>query len=281
MPSQAQILNGRTLAAKYVLEAKREILRLREPLTLATVRVGESQDAVLYAKALHRLLNELSIKHADRVYPRTIPEKALIREIQKLNRNSRVTGILVYSPLPAPIRPAVILNSIDILKDVEGRRVINGGTSRIVSPTANAVLRLIEAAARSVEGRDAVIVGHSDLVGKQAAILLLDRHATVTICHAKTKDVKARVEKADIVVAAAGRPHLIKGRWIKKGAVVIDVGENIVGGKLVGDVEFETAKARASFISPVPGGVGPLTNIMLIKNLIRLHGLQTEKNGNP
>ncbi|MBI4433104.1 MAG: bifunctional 5,10-methylenetetrahydrofolate dehydrogenase/5,10-methenyltetrahydrofolate cyclohydrolase [Candidatus Omnitrophica bacterium] len=277
MPGPAQILNGREIAAKYIQEAKREIARLRKPMTLATVQVGQSRDVVVYARALQRLLAELTIKHVGKVYSHTIKETALMREIQKLNKNPRVTGIMVYSPLPSTLQGGTILNAIDVIKDVEGRRVINGGTSRIVSPTANAVARLIEETGVAVEGHDAVIVGHSDLVGKQTAILLLDKHATVTICHIKTKNTKERIEKADIVVAAAGKPGLIKGDWIKPGAIVIDVGENIVDGKIIGDVEFETAKTRAAFISPVPGGVGPLTNVMLIKNLLRLHAMQAGK----
>ena len=171
------------------------------------------------------------------------------------------------------------MNAIDILKDAEGRRLLHGLAERVISPTAAAAIALVEETGVEVSGKEAVVIGRSDVVGKPAAILLIEKGATVTVCNSKTKDLRKFVENADILIATAGKPELIKGEWIKPGAVVVDVGENIVNGRLVGDVEFETAKSRAAYLSPVPGGVGPLTNVMLIKNLITLQQLRENRHG--
>jgi len=277
------ILNGIPIAKKHLEIAARNILRIQKEggtVTLATVQVGEAKDALLYFVSLEKLLQKLGIRHIARVFPEEITEANVFKEILELNSDSATTGIMVFAPLPVHLDSTALLSAVDILKDAEGRRVIHGIGDRVVSPTANAVLTLLEETGCEIAGKEAVVVGHSDLVGKPTSILLLDKLATVTVCHTKTKNLRAHVEEADIVVAAAGKPHLIKGEWIKPGAVVIDVGENELNGKLVGDVDFETAKMRASFISPVPGGVGPVTNVMLIKNLISLYELQKRANGN-
>jgi methylenetetrahydrofolate dehydrogenase (NADP+)/methenyltetrahydrofolate cyclohydrolase len=276
-------LNGRLIAEKALQEAAKVVAHLRKTgqiLALGTVQVGDSKDVLLYARSVQSLLEKLKIDYVPKIFPANISERDLTRQILKLNADPEVTGIMVFSPLPAHINAVSILNAIDLLKDIEGRRVLHGIGDRVLSPTASAVLALLKETDIEIEGKEAVVVGHSDVVGKPIAILLLDKLATVTVCHAGTRDLRGHVERADILVAAAGKPHLIHGAWIKPGAVVIDVGENVVNGKLVGDVEFEIASQKASYISPVPGGVGPVTNVMLIKNLITLHKLRELSNGN-
>lgn len=282
MTKPGAILDGRKIAAKALAQAAKKIELLKKSgaiLTLATVQAGGAKDAALYSQSLDKLLKKVGIEHIPSVSGQTISEPALCGKIAALNEDPMVTGIMVFAPLPKHLNAATVLGSIDQLKDVEGRTFMKSHFG-VFSPTANAVMSLLETSGVNPAGKEAVVIGHSDLVGKPTAILLLDRMATVTVCHAKTAALKEKVEKADIVVAAAGKPELVKGGWIKPGAVVIDVGENSVNGELVGDVEFEKAKKRASFISPVPGGVGPLTNVMLIQNLLRLYSLRNLKNGN-
>ena len=248
-------------------------------MTLATVQVGASKDTELYFKYLEGLLGQIGIKLAAHSFTASAKEEEVIAEIVRLNRDPQVTGIMIFSPLPKTINAANLFDNIAMSKDVEGRTFMKSHFG-VISPTANAVLTLLEATHCDIAGKEAVVVGHSDLVGKPTAILLMDKLATVTVCHVKTKDLAEHVRHADIVVAAVGKAHVVKGEWIKPGAIVIDVGENVVDGKLVGDVEFETAKKNAAFISPVPGGVGPVTNVMLIKNLILLNQLKARRNGN-
>lgn len=283
MTRAAHVLNGNEVAAKWLKSVTHDIEKRREAgvsLALATVRVGHSKDAELYAASIDRLLAKVGVHHIPSVSPEKITEDDLTAKILALDEDPTVSGILVFSPLPAHIRQAAALNAVSLEKDVEGRRAFTGFGDRIVSPTANAVLALLEETGEEIAGKEAVVIGHSDVVGKPVSILLLDKMATVTVCHVKTRDLRAHVEKADIVVAAAGKPHLVKGAWIKPGALVIDVGENIVAGKLVGDVEFDAARERAAHISPVPGGVGPVTNVMLIRNLLKLDRLRNGLNGN-
>lgn len=278
----AKLIEGRPLAARYLELAARQIAQTKKTgggcLSLATVQVGHAKDAVLYSDHLGRLLKKMGIAWRPNVFPENESERTVIQKIRELNNDAEITGILVFSPLPAHFNAVKILNNLHVLKDVEGRLFLKSHFG-VVSPTANAVLTLIESKTRTLAGQEAVVVGHSDLVGKPTAVLLTDKMATVTVCHAKTRNLEAHVSKADILVAAVGKPEVIKGRWIKKGAIVIDVGENVVNGRLVGDVEFETAKKHASYISPVPGGVGPVTNVMLIKNLLALQKMKDSLNG--
>ncbi len=269
----AALLNGRDIAQAKMKEVLHAVEKLGEPLILGTVQVGESKDSTLYAKSLESLLGKLKISILSRKFDAKISEKDLYREILDLQEQDNLTGVLLFAPFPAHIQTHSILNAVDPIKDAEGRTFLKSHYG-ISSPTASAVMALIKESKVEMAGKEAVVVGHSDVVGKPAAILLMDELATVTVCHIKTKDLQEKVKKADIVVAAAGKAHLIKGEWIKPGAVVIDVGENVLNGKLVGDVEFEEAAKRAAFISPVPGGVGPVTNVMLAVNLLKLHKLQ-------
>jgi methylenetetrahydrofolate dehydrogenase (NADP+)/methenyltetrahydrofolate cyclohydrolase len=269
----AIILNGKELSEQQLSLALRELESLKKTLPLATIRIGDAPDSKIYETYLEKMLGKIGIRLRSIHLGVSVAEKKVISEISRLNRDRRITGVLVFAPLPKHISHANVFENLNPLKDVEGRTFLKSHFG-VYSPTANAVMTLLDATGKDLLGLEAVVIGHSDVVGKPTAVLLMDRHATVTVCQKETRDLKSHVKRADILVSAAGKAHLIKGDWIKKGAIVIDVGENMLDGKIVGDVDFEKAKTRASFISPVPGGVGPVTNITLIKNLIRLHKRQ-------
>ncbi len=282
MAKTSSILNGKLIAEKMLAVMAKKIDLLKKTgaiISLATVRVGDAKDTMLYFETIERLLKKVGVEHVPSVSPKNISEADLCKKILALNREPTITGIMIFSPLPAALDASVILSAVDQFKDVEGRTFMKSHFG-VFSPTANAVMALIRESGIEIAGKEAVVIGHSDLVGKPAAILLLDELATVTVCHAKTVNLKQKIQAADIVVAAAGKPNLVKGEWIKPGALVIDVGENFLNGKLVGDVEFDEAKKRAAMISPVPGGVGPLTNVILIQNLLKIHSLRNLRNGN-
>ena len=279
MTAGAQLLNGTQVAHQHLDAARQKIASLKaKGITLATVMMGQPKDAMAYSKYLTGLLGKIGIRLIHRDFPADITEKKVLAEIEKLNRDRKITGIMIFSPIPAHINPTNVFDQIDMLKDAEGRTFLKSHLG-VFSPTARAVITLLEATGVDFAGKEAIVVGSSDLVGKPAAVLLSDLFATVTLCHIKTRSLSEHVRRADIVVAAAGKPELVKGDWLKPGAIVIDVGENFQDGKIVGDVEFEAARAKAAFITPVPGGVGPVTNVMLIENLIRLYQLQRGRRG--
>lgn len=274
----AVVLNGREIAQKYLERLKADIddMRRRRDLpTLATVEVGEESDNQHYSKAIQTIADKLGIVRLALTYPADITQNDLVEEIADLNQDHKISGILLFSPLPPALQLGAVLDAIDAHKDVEGRiRKSMPGTTfekMVAPPTALAAVTLVLETGVELTGREAVVIGRSDVVGKPAAMMLLMHDATVTICHSRTKNLEAHVKQADIVIAAAGKPEMVKGDWIKPGAVVIDVGDNTVNGRLIGDVEFGAACLRAGHISPVPGGVGPLTNVMLMRNLINLH----------
>ena len=254
-------------------------------LSLATIQVGDSLDVQLYAKHLSKILVRFGIRHIEKTFPAQTPSDRLLKEVGQIYQDPTLTGTLIFSPLP-PNAPTVnLFIDMPVTKDVEGRTFLKRNPFGVFSPTAKASMALLRHLERhpenkfSITGKHAVMVGHSDLVGKPTALLLSDAGATVTVCHKDTKNIKKYVGDADILVVAVGKPNLIPGGWIKRGSVVIDVGENVVDGKVVGDVNFDEAIKRAAFISPVPGGVGPLTNLMLIENLLTLHEFKGRLNG--
>jgi methylenetetrahydrofolate dehydrogenase (NADP+)/methenyltetrahydrofolate cyclohydrolase len=267
MTHSAQILDGRELAKKYLEALKADIQRIGAPLTLATVRVGGAEDARLYSKAIDTFLAKAGIRHAKAELAESASEAQVISEIQKLNADTSVNGIMIFSPLPKALNAPNIRRAVSSGKDVEGWnvRVARANGTLVAPPTAEAVMALIREACKGLEGKEAVVVGRSDTVGLPVSILLTKERVTVSTCNSKTPDLRSYVGRGDIVVAAAGQPGLIKGAWIKPGAVVIDVGEP------AGDVEFEEARKRAAFITPVPGGVGPVTNVMLARNVVDLY----------
>ena len=249
---------------------------------LAVVLVGERKDSATYVRMKKQAAKECGIVSLEASVPENITQDELIQVVRKFNEDPNCNGILVQLPLPKHINEEVILNEISIEKDVDGFHPLNigklsmkGRKPLFVPCTPKGCIELLDRMGVQIEGKNAVVVGRSNIVGIPVAMLLLHRNATVTICHSKTQDIAEKVKAADIVVAALGSAEFIKGSWIKQGAVVIDVGTNPVkddskktGSKLVGDVEFEEAKKNAAMITPVPGGVGPMTVAMLMKNCV-------------
>ena len=282
----AKLLEGKPIAEKIKSELKDEIENLKNKFkvtpTLATIQVGENPQAAIYLKSQKRLAKELNVEFQEHLLANSTTEGELIDYIAKLNRDKNVTGILLQLPLPAQINSKDIPIHINPLKDVEGMHPENVGQAlfgkmRIGSCTALAVMELIKSTGIDLYGKEAVIVGHSEIVGKPVSLLLLDKFATTTTCHIATGQrgyLPTHVKRAEILVVAVGKPGIIQGEWIQEGAIVIDVGINRVGDKIVGDVEFDKAFEKAGFITPVPGGVGPVTVMMLMRNLIEAAKLQ-------
>jgi methylenetetrahydrofolate dehydrogenase (NADP+)/methenyltetrahydrofolate cyclohydrolase len=276
-PTTATILDGKALAARVRAGLATEAVRLAaRGVTpgLAVVLVGEDPASQVYVRNKTKACHECAFRTFDHKLPATTTESDLLALVARLNADPEVDGILVQLPLPAAIDARRVLLSVDPRKDVDGFHPDNlgrllMGQPRFVACTPFGVMKLIEEARFSLAGAEAVIVGRSNIVGKPMAALLISADATVTVCHSKTRDLPGVVRRADLVIAAVGRAEMIKGDWIKPGAVVIDVGMNRgADGKLVGDVDFAAAARRASAITPVPGGVGPMTIAMLLANTL-------------
>jgi methylenetetrahydrofolate dehydrogenase (NADP+)/methenyltetrahydrofolate cyclohydrolase len=271
----AQIIDGKALAKQVRREVKVRSTELQERGVqpgLAVVLVGDDPASAVYVKGKTRACKRTGIAHFDHKLPATTTQTELLELVESLNADPAVHGILVQLPLPAQIDEATIIRAITPCKDVDGFHPVSMGNlmtgSATFAPcTPLGVMRMLQHTETPLQGAEAVIVGRSNIVGKPMAMLLLEQHATVTLCHSRTRDLGEVVSRADVVVAAVGVAELIKGAWIKPGATVIDVGINRgADDKLVGDVEFEAAAERARAISPVPGGVGPMTIALLMQN---------------
>jgi methylenetetrahydrofolate dehydrogenase (NADP+)/methenyltetrahydrofolate cyclohydrolase len=273
----AKIIDGKALAARLrgamADEVKQLVARGVRP-GLAVVLVGEDPASQIYVRNKTKALAEAGFACFDHHLPTETGEDKLLGLVRDLNADRAVDGILVQLPLPKHIDSKRVLLAIDPAKDVDGFHPENLGRLLIGEPrftacTPYGIMKLIEEAGTTVRGANAVVVGRSNIVGKPVAVLLTNADATVTVCHSKTRDLPAVIASADILVAAIGRPEMIRGSWIKLGATVIDVGTNrLPTGKLVGDVEFAAAVERAGAITPVPGGVGPMTITMLLANTL-------------
>lgn len=276
----AKLLEGKGLAEKIKSSLIHEIENMRGqnlPVpVLASVQVGRNAAADSYVGSQKRTASALGIEFQSHELNENIGEEELIEFINGLNADAKVNGIIIQMPLPKHIDYKKICQYILPCKDVEGVNACNLGRiifgKMVVVPcTAQAVMKLLETSGVELRGKEVVVVGHSEIVGKPVALLLLEKLATVTVCHIATSEankLKEHVSRAEVLIVAVGKPGIIKGEWIKEGAIVIDVGINRVNGRILGDVEFKEASRRASFITPVPGGVGPLTVIMLMRNLI-------------
>lgn len=277
------LLEGRPIAERIKNEIRDAITKINRPVVLASVHAGENGGADAYVKSQQKTAKELGIIYQLHRLSGSVSEREIIECIRTLNADDSVNGIIIQMPLPSHIDYTKISAYIVPGKDVEGMCPENigkllYGAPVVVPCTAAAVMEIIKSGGIDLYGKETVIVGHSEIVGKPLALLLLEEFATVTVCHigtSKAGKLEEHVKKAEVLIVAAGHAGLIKGEWIKDGAVVIDVGINKEKGKIVGDVEFETASQRASWITPVPGGVGPLTVTMLMRNLISL--VNTEK----
>jgi methylenetetrahydrofolate dehydrogenase (NADP+)/methenyltetrahydrofolate cyclohydrolase len=269
------LIDGKIVSAKVRAEVAAEVKSLRENgvvPALAVVLVGEDPASHVYVRNKTKACSEVGIEVFDHKLPASTNESELLRLVGELNRDPRVDGILVQFPVPAHIDANRVQEAISPDKDVDGLHPVSigrlwAGRPGFVPCTPLGVMRLLAEAETPLGGADAVVLGRSNLVGKPMAALLQQANCTVTMCHSKTKDLPGVVRRADIVVAAIGRAEMVKGDWIKQGATVIDVGMNRnAQGKLCGDVEFSTAESRARAITPVPGGVGPMTIALLLSN---------------
>jgi methylenetetrahydrofolate dehydrogenase (NADP+)/methenyltetrahydrofolate cyclohydrolase len=275
----ALIIDGKAAAREVQKHIKEEVegLERRWGITpgLAVVLVGNDPGSQLYVKNKERACKEVGIQSNEHFLPATISEKELLSLIHQLNRDKSVNGILVQLPLPAHIRAERILEAVSPHKDVDGFHPVNQGTLLLGGDgfkpcTPMGIMKLLETVGCDPKGKNAVVIGRSNIVGKPVALMLLAKHATVTICHSRTANLRDETGRGDILIVAIGKAGLVRGDWIKPGAVVIDVGVNrLPSGKLTGDVEFESAKERASAITPVPGGVGPMTICMLLYNTLK------------
>ena len=277
----ATIIDGKAVAARIRADVAREVARFAAergtPPGLATVLVGDDPASRIYVTGKHRACKEVGIASVGRELPADTSEEELLGVIRELNGDEAVSGIIVQLPLPAHIDAARATSAVDPAKDVDGLTPTNAGLlvlgrDGLVSATPSGVMELLHTYDTPLEGAHAVVVGRSDLVGKPVASLLLAENATVTICHSRTRDLAAACRSADVLVAAVGRPHLVTGDMVREGATVIDVGMNRTDDGLVGDVDFEAAARHARAITPVPGGVGPMTIAMLLRNTLKAAG---------
>lgn len=272
----AQLLDGKTVAKLENEKTRQRIEDLcHRGITpgLATVLVGQDPASHTYVASKRKTCKKLGIASYDYDLPAETSQAALLELLARLNGDFRVHGILVQLPLPGHLDERRIVAAVDPAKDVDGFHpenigLLSLGRPRFVPCTTLGILCLLEHAGLDVTGLDAVVAGRSNIVGKPTAMVLTARHATVTVCHTRTRDLEGVVRRSGLVVAAIGRPGAIRGDWIAPGAIVIDVGTNRVGEKLVGDVEFAPAAERAAWITPVPGGVGPMTIAMLMRNTV-------------
>lgn len=271
------IIDGKAIAEQIRQTIAADVSALKVQGTtpgLAVVLVGEDPASRVYVSMKEKACAQAGIFSDEHKLPDSTSEAELLRLIDQLNRDSRIDGILVQLPLPKQIDESKVLEAISPKKDVDGFHPYNVGRLATGNPlfrpcTPYGVMKMLEHTGVDLKGKEVVVVGRSNIVGKPVALMCLAEHATVTICHSRTRDLAEQVARADVVIAAVGQPEMIKGDWIKPGAVVIDVGVNRVGEKkLVGDVEFAAAKERAGAITPVPGGVGPMTITMLLYNTV-------------
>jgi methylenetetrahydrofolate dehydrogenase (NADP+)/methenyltetrahydrofolate cyclohydrolase len=285
----AQIIDGKAIARKIRREiaAEVDLLAARGVRPgLAVILVGENPASKVYVSMKEKACRDVGIFSDEYILPADTGEAEILALIAKLNGDERIHGILVQLPLPKQMDDARILEAISPDKDVDGFHPFNMGRLIIGRPvfqpcTPYGIMVLLKEAGIELKGKEVVIVGRSNIVGKPVAFMCLQQHATVTICHTRTVDLPAKIGAADVLIVAAGKPEVVRGEWIKEGAVVIDVGVNrLADNKLVGDVEFETAARRASHITPVPGGVGPMTITMLLRNTLQSAQMWLEKTQN-
>jgi len=277
MMPQARILDGKAMAARLREEVARSVAALAQKgvtIGLHVVMVGSDEGSSVYVRGKARACEQVGIRGVTHNLPGDTSQAELMALVMQLNADPEVDGILVQMPLPSHMDAAAITEAIDPARDVDGFHPLNlgrllSGRPGLVPCTPTGIMRLIDDTGVDLKGKRALVVGRSLIVGKPVSILLMQRHATVTIAHSRTVDLADRVSEAEVLVAAIGRPEMIRGEWIRPGAIVIDVGMNRINGHLCGDVAFETAAARAAFLTPVPGGVGPMTIACLLQNTLQ------------
>ncbi|MEM8882963.1 MAG: bifunctional 5,10-methylenetetrahydrofolate dehydrogenase/5,10-methenyltetrahydrofolate cyclohydrolase [Planctomycetota bacterium] len=283
----AEIIDGKQIAADVRAEVAQGVAALKEKTGvvagLATVLVGSDPASHKYVSMKRKACAEAGIESFHHELPDDSSEDAVLGLVRDLGADSRVHGILVQLPLPSQCSEKTVLDAVPMEKDVDGFHPLNigklamkGRDPEFMPCTPHGCMVLLERSGTEVSGANAVVLGRSNIVGMPAALMLIERNATVTVCHSRTKDIAAVCREADILIAAIGRAHFVKGDWIKPGATIIDVGTNVIddasrksGKRLVGDVDYEAASAVAGKITPVPGGVGPMTIAMLLSNTLR------------
>ena len=274
----AKIIDGKLVSASIREKIKEKTKAIKDKYSivpgLAAVLVGEDPASQIYVRNKRKSCEDVGIYSEEHKLPESTTQDELLELINKLNNDKKINGILVQLPLPKHIDDSLILNSVSSEKDVDGFHPINAGylfegKPQFIPCTPHGIIKMLEFYDIDIEGKNAVVLGRSNIVGKPAAILLLQKNATVTICHSRTKNLEDVLKEADIIVAAIGRAHFVKKEMVKEGAIVIDVGINRLDtGKLAGDVDFEAVKKISGFITPVPGGVGPMTITMLLWNTL-------------
>jgi methylenetetrahydrofolate dehydrogenase (NADP+) / methenyltetrahydrofolate cyclohydrolase len=288
--SGARLLEGAPIANEIRTAVAEDVATFTaangRPPGLAVIIVGRDAPSTVYLEQILRGCNRAGI-HAEFVeLEGEATEASVAATIRAVNADPTVDGLIVQMPLPPSIRLRTVIDAIDPDKDIDGIHPLNAGLLRLgydgfLPATAHAAVEILRRSGIEIAGADAVVIGRSNVVGMPAAFLLVKEDATVTVCHSRTRDLAGHVARADIVVVAAGRPGLVTGAMLKPGAVVVDVGINLVDGRIVGDVDFDSAAAVASAITPVPGGVGPLTNALLLTHLIRAAERQAADRARP
>jgi methylenetetrahydrofolate dehydrogenase (NADP+)/methenyltetrahydrofolate cyclohydrolase len=281
----AEIIDGRKIAGEILRKVRdqfKELVPLHGAPKLVSVLVGEQKDAELYVNVQKKNAESVGLVFENLRYPLDIKEETLLAGIKELNRDKSVTAIIVQHPLPPGIGHDRIIHEISPAKDAEGITPCNLGMifrreAEIVPCTPGAVMKMLRSVKVELYGKNVVIIGHSAIVGKPLGLMMLNETATTTVCHigtAEKGDIKSHTRSADILVVAVGKPEMVKADWVKEGAVVIDVGINNRDGRIVGDVDHAAVSKKASMITPVPGGVGPVTVSILMRNVLRAYKAQ-------
>lgn len=272
------LLDGKFVANKLKQRIKNEVDMLTVKPGLAVISIGNDPASQLYVKLKRKICDELNIHVDEYHFENDVTQEEILDLIDKLNESELIHGILVQTPVPYHLNILEIFNRISPDKDVDGFNPENAGKlaqgqEAFVPCTPLGIMHILEEYNIDIEGKNCVVVGRSNIVGRPMAQLLINANGTVTVCHSKTKDIEKITKLADVLIVAVGKPHFIKAEMIKDGAVVVDVGINRIAGtnKIVGDVDFENAKDKCSFISPVPGGIGPMTIITLMENLLKAY----------
>ena len=266
-------LNGKEVSAYLRSEIKKEVEKLKTKPKMVDIQIGHNPASDIYIAGKEKASNEVGIKFECLRYDENEDQENIIKKIKEMNNDPEINGIFIQSPVPDKFDEIKLMNTVIPEKDVDGLTYLNAGKllnniEAMVSCTPNGIIKMLDYYKIDIEGKNVVIVGRSNLVGKPLMNLFLNRNATVTVCHSKTSDLKMYTKKADILVAAVGKKHLITKEMVKKGAVVIDVGINRIDGKIYGDVDYDNVYEKVKYITPVPGGVGPMTVTMLLYNVL-------------
>ena len=267
------ILNGKEVALGIKEELKKEVSNLNPKPSLVVIQVGDDPASNIYVNSKAKLALEIGYEFCHVKFNSDVTEEEIITKIEEINENDKINGVIVQLPIPKHLNANKIINKIDPIKDIDGLTELNAGKlltgdASLVSCTPKGIITLLKHYNIELQGKHVVIVGRSNLVGKPLIGLCLNENATVTICHSKTKNLEEITKTADILIVAIGKSRFINEKYVKEGSIIVDVGINRVDGKLYGDVDFDSVFKKSSFITPVPGGVGPMTTISLMENVL-------------